>query len=103
MDRAIGFERALDEAQGHVTADIHTDHAAGDIHPSKQPELLSQQVQSNCGLFTGVGVYSTAFCGLFALVFAVANQRVVKLSPRAVSALLDASGLITVYVAPTLK
>jgi predicted cobalt transporter CbtA len=54
-------------------------------------------------LLTGVVVYSTAFGGLFALVFAVADRRVVSLRPRAVSALLAASGFIAVYVVPNLK
>jgi hypothetical protein len=55
---------------------------------------------SGFGLFTGVMVYSTAFRGLFALVFAVADRRVADLGPRAVSALLAASRFIAVYVVP---
>jgi len=60
-------------------------------------------VQAGLGLFTGVMVYSTAFGGLFALVFAAADGRAVNLGPRAVSALLAASGFIAVYVVPNLK
>jgi Probable cobalt transporter subunit (CbtA) len=48
-------------------------------------------------------VYSSAFGGLFVQVFAVADRRVVTLRPRAVSALLAASGFIAVYVVPNLK
>jgi predicted cobalt transporter CbtA len=96
VDRAISFESALDEAKAKA------DEAKG-IHVVEEPELVSRKVQAGRGLFTGVMVYSTAFGGLFALVFAVADQRVINLGPRAVSALLAASGFIAVYVLPNLK
>ena len=96
VDRAIGFERALDEANAKA------EEAKG-IHVVAEPELVSREVQAGLGLFTGVVVYATAFGGLFALVFAVADRRVVNLGPRAVSALLAASGFVAVYVVPTLK
>jgi predicted cobalt transporter CbtA len=94
VDRAIGFESALDEAKA--------DEARG-IHEVEEPELVSRKVQAGLGLLTGVVVYSSAFGGLFALVFAVADRRVVNLRPRAVSALLAASGFVAVYVVPNLK
>src|ERR1700733_1093421 len=96
VDRAIGFENALDEAKAKA------EEAKG-IHAVEEPELVSRKVQAGLGLLTGVVVYSTAFGGLFALVFAVADRRVVNLRPRAVSALLAASGFIAVYVVPNLK
>ena len=96
VDRAIGFESALDEAKAKA------DEARG-IHVEQDPELVSRPVQAGLGLFTGVMVYSTAFGGLFSLLFAVANGRAVKLGPRGTSALLAAAGFIAVYVAPNLK
>jgi predicted cobalt transporter CbtA len=96
VDRAIGFESALDAAKAKA------EEAKG-IHAVEEPELVSRKVQAGLGLFTGVMVYSTAFGGLFALVFAVADRRVADLGPRAVSALLAASGFIAVYVVPNLK
>jgi predicted cobalt transporter CbtA len=96
VDRAIGFESALDAAKAKA------EEAKG-IPVVEEPELVSRKVQAGLGLFTGVVVYSTAFGGLFALVFAVADRRVLDLSPRAVSALLAASGFIAVYVVPNLK
>jgi predicted cobalt transporter CbtA len=96
VDRAIRFEAALDETEARV-AD------ANGIHVEPEPELVSRKVQAGLGLLTGVVVYSTAFGGLFALVFAAADRRVVDLSPRAVSALLAGSGFIAVYVVPSLK
>jgi len=96
VDRAIAVESALDEAKAKA------DEARG-IHAVEEPELVSRKVQAGLGLLTGVMVYSTAFGGLFALVFAVADRRVVNLRPRAVSALLAASGFIAVYVVPNLK
>jgi predicted cobalt transporter CbtA len=96
VDRAISFESAVDEAKAKA------EEAKG-IHGVEEPELVSRTVQAGLGLFTGVMVYSTAFGGLFALVFAVADRRVADLGPRAVSALLAASGFIAVYIVPNLK
>jgi predicted cobalt transporter CbtA len=96
VDRAISFETALDEAKAKA------EEAKG-IQAVEEPQLVSRRVQAGIGLFTGVMVYSTAFGGLFALVFAVADRRVVDLGPRAVSALLATSGFIAVYVVPNLK
>jgi predicted cobalt transporter CbtA len=96
VDRAISVEWALDEAKAKA------EEAKG-IHVEQGPELVSREVQSGLGLFTGVMVYSTAFGGLFALVFAIADRRAVDLGPRATSALLAAAGFIAVYVVPNLK
>jgi hypothetical protein len=96
VDRAISFETALDEAKAKA------EEAKG-IHVEEEPELVSRPVQAGWGLFTGVMVYSTAFGGLFALVFAAVNQRALQLRPRATSALLAAAGFISVYVIPNLK
>jgi predicted cobalt transporter CbtA len=96
VDRAISFESALDAAKAKA-------EAAKGIPVVEEPELVSRGVQAGLGLFTGVVVYSTAFGGLFALVFAVADRRVADLGPRAVSALLAAAGFIAVYVVPNLK
>jgi len=97
VDRAIAFASAMDEAK--VKAD-----AAKGIHDMEMPELVSRPVQASWGLLTGVVVYSTAFGGLFALVFAFANGRVSNsLSPRTVAALLALSGIVAVYIVPNLK
>jgi hypothetical protein len=97
VDRAIGFEAALHEAE--VKADL----AKGLPAPMEEPELVSRAVQASFGLLTGVVVYATAFGGLFALVFAFAYGRVGRLSPRAVSALLAAGGIVALYIVPNLK
>lgn len=96
VDRAITFESAMDAAKAKA------EEAKG-IPVVEEPELVSRSVQAGLGLLTGVAVYSTAFGGLFALVFAVAGRRAANLRPRAVSALLAASGFIAVYVVPNLK
>jgi len=96
VDRAIRFETALDEANAKA------EEAKG-IHVEKEPELVSRPLQAGLGLFTGVMVYSTAFGGLFALVFAAVHRRAVDLNPRATSALLAAVGFVSVYVIPNLK
>lgn len=97
VDRAIAFETAMDEAKAKA------DTARGMPAVQPEPELVSRKVQASFGLFTGVVVYSTAFGGLFALVFALAYGRIGNLSPRAVSALLALGGFLAVYVVPNLK
>jgi Probable cobalt transporter subunit (CbtA) len=97
VDRAIAFESAMDEAK------MKADMAKG-IHDEEMPELVSRSLQSSWGLLTAVMTYSTAFGGLFALVFAFAYGRMSgTLGPRAVSALLALLGFISLYVVPNLK
>jgi hypothetical protein len=97
VDRAIAFESATDEAKAKA-------NAAKGNHDMELPELVSRPVQASWGLLTGVMVYSTAFGGLFALVFAFANGRVSNsLSPRTVAALLALTGIVAVYIVPNLK
>lgn len=103
VDRAIAFESAVDEAKAKAQAEEAM--AKGQPAPVEQaePELVSRPVQAGIGLLTGVAVYSTAFGGFFALVFALAYRRMVDLGPRATSALLAAVGFVAVYVTPMLK
>jgi predicted cobalt transporter CbtA len=103
VDRAIAFESQLDEAKAQAKAEALI--AKGMTVPKEEPEpeLVSRPVQAGIGLFTGVMVYSTAFGGLFALVFAFVHGRTGDFGPRATSALLAAAGLIAVYVVPNLK
>jgi predicted cobalt transporter CbtA len=96
VDRAIAFETALDEAKARA------EEARG-INVGEETELVSRPVQAGWGLFTGVMVYSTAFGGLFALVFAAVNRRAVNLDSRATAALLGGVGFVSVYLIPNLK
>jgi hypothetical protein len=103
VDRAVAFEHAMDEAKAKAKAGEAA--AKGLPAPVEQaePELVSRPVQASIGLLTGVAVYSTAFGGLFALVFALVYGRMADLGPRATSALLAAVGFVAVYVTPMLK
>jgi predicted cobalt transporter CbtA len=103
VDHSIVFEKAVDEAKAKAKANEAA--AKGQPAPSEEdePELVSRPVQAGIGLLTGVAVYSTAFGGLFALVFALAYGRMADLGPRATSAVLAAVGFIAVYVTPMLK
>jgi Probable cobalt transporter subunit (CbtA) len=94
VDRAIAFEKQLDEAKA-------IDLTLPREEPN--PEPVSRPVQAGIGLFTGVVVYSAAFGGLFALAFALAYRRMGDFGPRATSALLAAAGIVTVYIVPNLK
>ncbi|MBV8589367.1 MAG: CbtA family protein [Acetobacteraceae bacterium] len=97
VDRAIAFETAMDQAKAQA------DMAKGMPGRQAEPELVSRKVQASFGLFTGVVVYSAAFGGLFALVFAFAYGRIGNLRPRAVSALLALGGFVALYLVPNLK
>lgn len=101
VDRAIAFENATDAAKDKANDGT----AKGMPMPTKdpEPELVSRPVQAGIGLFTGVVIYSTAFGGLFALVFAFAHGRMGDFDPRMTTALLALSGIIAVYIVPSLK
>jgi predicted cobalt transporter CbtA len=107
VDRAIAFEIHMDAAKAAHDAAPGMHHTAQDaatgIHHEDEPELVSRSLQAGLGLFTGVVVYCTAFGGLFALVFAAANGRVGKCSPRAMAALLAGAGFVAIYLVPALK
>ena len=99
VERAIAFERQMDEARAQA------EMANGRTVPKEDPKLesVSRPVQAGIGLLTGVAVYSAAFGGLFALAFAFVYGRVGKYGARATSALLGAAGFIAVYLVPHIK
>jgi hypothetical protein len=88
VDGAIGFEEQL----AHL--------AGGHDH---EDEIVSRDIQSTWGLFTGVMVYSIALGGMFSLLFAYAWGRMGKLGARASAALLAGAAFIAVYVVPFAK
>jgi hypothetical protein len=92
VDQAISFEEKTAEAREAQTG----------MH-EQEPELVSREIQSGLGLFTGVAVYSAAIGGLFALVFSYAYGRVGKFSARALSAWLALGAFIALVIVPNLK
>jgi predicted cobalt transporter CbtA len=103
VERAIAFEKLMDDAKAKAKADEAAAKGLPAPVEEAEPELVSRPVQGGLGLLTGVVVYSAAFGGLFALVFAVAYGRIGNLSPRATAALLALLGFVSVYLAPMLK
>src|SRR4051812_25447606 len=127
IDGAIAFEEQLEKAKEAAqaapaeapkpaapteavkpaadgTQGMHAGHGmAAAPKETEETELVSRAVQGSIGLLTGVVIYSAAFGGLFALVFAFAYGRVGRLSPRATAALLAAAGFLTIVLVPTLK
>ncbi|UWF52239.1 CbtA family protein [Pseudomonas sp. N3-W] len=87
IDRAIAFEEHM--------AQMHGD--------APEEELVSREVQSTFGLFTGVVVYSVSLGGIFALVFAYSLGRVGKVGPRGLAALLALAAFVTLILVPGLK
>jgi predicted cobalt transporter CbtA len=103
VDRAIAFETAVDEAKDKAEADEAKAKGMTMPRQDPEPELVSRSVQAGIGLFTGVAIYNTAFGGLFALVFAFAYGRMGNFDARTTSALLAISGIVAVYIVPSLK
>jgi hypothetical protein len=97
VDRAIAFEDSMHEAEAQAAV------AKGEPAPPPEMELVSRPIQASIGLFTGVVVYSAAFGGIFALVFAFAWGRVSNLSPRALAAIIAAIGYVAIVVVPQIK
>ena len=103
VDRAIAFETQMDEAKAKAGRDEAIAQGLPAPQQVAEPELVSRAVQGGIGLFTGVAVYSVAFGGLFALVYALAYGRMGDFSPRATAALTAVSGFVALYVVPNLK
>ena len=97
VDRAIAFEAAMDEAKAKAEA------AAGHAPALPEPELVSRANQAGLGLFTGTVIYSVAFGGLFALLFAFVHGRVGTPDVRLVSLLLAAGAFLAAFLVPDLK
>ena len=93
VERAIAFEKAMDEVKAKAKADEAAAKGLPAPVDEQEPELVSRPVQAGIGLLTGVVVYGTAVGGLFALVFALAYGRIGDLSPRATAALLALLGI----------
>ena len=87
VDSAIAFEDQMHQA----------------MQMGAEAELVSREVQSTIGLLTGVVVYSAAFGGLFALVFAFASGRIGNVGPRATAAILAAAVFVAIVLVPALK
>jgi hypothetical protein len=101
VDRAIAFEAQMDEEKEAKDKAAMPGMSMPAESPS--PELVSRPVQAGIGLFTGVAVYSAAFGGIFALVFALLYGRVGNFGPREMSALLAGLGFVAIYLVPGLK
>ncbi|MBV6661600.1 CbtA family protein [Pseudomonas yamanorum] len=87
IDKAIAFEDQMAQMRGDAP----------------EEELVSREVQSTFGLFTGVVVYSVSLGGIFALVFAYSLGRIGKVGPRGLAALLALAAFVTIIVVPGLK
>lgn len=103
VDRAIAFEKAMDEAAAKAKADEATAKGLPAPAEEAEPELVSRAVQGGIGLLTGVVVFGAALGGLFAIAFALAYGRIADVSARATSALIAAAGFVSVYLLPFFK
>src|SRR5262245_31720386 len=99
---AFGFAKLLGEPQVD-SAIAFEDQMHQAMHMGAEAELVSREVQSTIGLFTGVVVYSAAFGGLFALVFAFSSGRIGNIGPRGTAAILAAAVFVAIVLVPALK
>jgi hypothetical protein len=93
---------ALGEPQVNKAIDFES-YVAAVHHEPEEAEAVSRDVQSTIGLGAGSLLYTIAFGGLFALVFAAAYGRLGTRTVRGTSAALGLMGLLGVYVVPNLK
>ncbi len=77
--------------------------AARDAMRHDEPELVSRAVQKGTGLLVAATCYGAALGGIFALVFAALNARVLHGSARVGSAWLALVGFVTIALIPALK
>lgn len=75
-------------------------HAAG---VAEEPEEVSRTVQSTIGLLTATTVFGIGIGGIFALVFAFAQGRILRMGARALAAVLALVGFVVFYAVPFLK
>ena len=75
-------------------------HAAGAV---EEPEEVSRTVQSTIGLLTATVVFGAGLGGIFALVYAFAQGRILRLGARGLAAVLAVMGFVTVYAVPFIK
>ena len=99
---AFGFAKLFGEPQVD-SAIAFEDQMHQAMHMDAEAELVSREVQSTIGLFTGVVVYGAAFGGLFALVFAFASGRIGNIGPRGTAAILAAAVFVAIVLVPALK
>jgi hypothetical protein len=118
VDAAIAVEESHAHSHGHPAMAMAGDAAATPVDPAaiaagapaaiQQPaaeeeELVGRPVQSTIGLFTGVVVYSAAYGGLFAIVFALVWGRMGSADPRVLAAALALIGFIVMVAVPQVK
>jgi predicted cobalt transporter CbtA len=103
LDRAIAFGTQMDDARAKAKREEAVAKGLPAPVEEMEPELVSRNVQSGVGLLVGVTVYSVAFGGLFALVYALAFGRMGAFGARSTSALIALSGFVAVYLVPSLK
>src|SRR4051812_47369106 len=75
-------------------------HAAG---AAEEPEEVSRTVQSTIGLLTATVIFGAGLGGIFALVYAFAQGRILRLGARGLAAVLAIMGFVTVYAVPFIK
>jgi hypothetical protein len=93
---------ALGEPQVQKAIDFES-YVATAHHEPEEAEAVSRDVQSTIGLGAGSLLYTVAFGGLFALVFAAAYGRLGTMTARGTSAALGVMGLLSIYLVPNLK
>ena len=101
LEPVIG--RAIDFEDGTAAAHQAMEVATGGHSHGEGGELFSRGIQSTIGMGLGVLLFSVAMGALFAVVFAVLHGRLGNVSARALSVLVAAGMLISLWIVPALK
>lgn len=100
---AFGFARVFGEPQIDRAIAFEELHLSATHDGAQEEELVSRQVQSTLGLFTGIIAYSVSLGGIFALVFAYTLGRAGNVGPRGLAALLALAAFVAIILVPGLK
>jgi predicted cobalt transporter CbtA len=100
---AFGFAKVFGEPQIDQAIAFEEHHMSAMHGDAPEEELVSRDVQSTFGLFTGILVYSISLGGIFALVFAYTLGRAGNIGPRGLAALLALAAFVAIILVPGLK
>lgn len=109
-DHAEGADHAHDAAPG--TAETVTTQAGADLagaeaepagHSHGDGADVSRVTQAGVGLLTGMALFGAGLGGLFALIFALVEDRFSRLGARGTAAVMALLGYVSVVLVPFLK
>ncbi|MFT4013702.1 MAG: CbtA family protein [Paracoccus sp. (in: a-proteobacteria)] len=100
---AIALEEAATETGAETGSHGHDPATPTHSHGEDEEGGISRQTQAGIGLFTGMAVFGAGLGGLFALAFALVQDRLSHLTARGTAAALAGCGYVALVLVPFLK